>query len=59
MKRWMEWAFWAVGVVAMAYLALYLYASVSGHPFQLTSGTGCLSFTCVAHNGTYVEVSGS
>ena len=34
MKRWMEWAFWAVGVVAMAYLALYLYAALTGHPFQ-------------------------
>jgi hypothetical protein len=32
--------------------------TVSGHPFQLTSGTGRLSFTCVSDKGTYVEVSG-
>jgi type II secretory pathway pseudopilin PulG len=31
--------------------------TVSGHPFQLTSGMGRLSFTCVSDNGTYVEVS--
>lgn len=31
----------------------------SGHPFQLTSGMGRLSFACLSDNGTYVMVSGS
>jgi bacteriorhodopsin len=34
MKRVLEWAFWAIGAVAIAYLALYLYASLSGRQFQ-------------------------
>ena len=34
MKRVLEWAFWAIGAVAIAYLALYLYASFSGRQFQ-------------------------
>jgi hypothetical protein len=34
MKRVWEWAFWAIGTVAIAYLALYLYASLSGRPFE-------------------------
>jgi hypothetical protein len=34
MKRGLEWAFWAIGVLAIAYLALYLYASLTGRQFQ-------------------------
>ncbi len=34
MKRVSEWAFWAVGAIAIGYLALYLYASLTGQPFQ-------------------------
>jgi len=34
MKRWAEWVFWAVGAVAIAYLALYLYASLTGRQFH-------------------------
>jgi len=34
MKRVLEWAFWAIGTVAIAYLALYLYASLTGRQFQ-------------------------
>ncbi|HEY3419973.1 MAG TPA: hypothetical protein VGK23_05415 [Methanomassiliicoccales archaeon] len=30
--------------------------TVSGHPFQLTSDTVRISFTCVSGNGTYVVV---
>jgi len=33
-KRVLEWAFWAIGTVAIAYLALYLYASFTGRPFE-------------------------
>jgi hypothetical protein len=34
MKRVFEWAFWAIGTVAIAYLALYLYASLTGRQFE-------------------------
>jgi bacteriorhodopsin len=34
MKRVLEWAFWAIGAVAIAYLALYLYASLTGRQFE-------------------------
>ena len=34
MKRILEWAFWAIGAVAIAYLALNLYASLTGRQFQ-------------------------
>jgi hypothetical protein len=32
MKRVATWAFYAVGALAIAYLALYAYAMFSGHP---------------------------
>ena len=34
MKRILEWAFWAIGAVAIAYLALNFYASLTGRQFQ-------------------------
>ena len=34
MKRVFEWAFWAIGAVAIVYLALYLYASLTGRQFE-------------------------
>jgi hypothetical protein len=33
MKRIGTWAFYAVGALAIAYLALYAYAMLRGHPF--------------------------
>ncbi|MCK1367348.1 hypothetical protein [Bradyrhizobium sp. 62] len=32
MKRVATWSFYAVGALAIAYLALYAYAMFSGHP---------------------------
>jgi hypothetical protein len=34
MKRLATWAFYAVGALAIAYLAFYAYASLTGRVFQ-------------------------
>jgi hypothetical protein len=34
MKRVAAWAFYAIGALAIAYLALYAYASLTGRRFQ-------------------------
>jgi hypothetical protein len=34
MKRVAAWAFYAIGALAIAYLALYAYASFTGRHFQ-------------------------
>jgi hypothetical protein len=34
MKRLAEWAFYAVGALAILYLALYAYAAFTGRQFQ-------------------------
>jgi len=34
MKRAAVWMFYAVGALAVAYLALYAYVSITGRPFE-------------------------
>lgn len=34
MKRLVEWAFWAIGALAILYLLLFLYASLTGRQFR-------------------------
>ncbi len=34
MRRLAEWAFYAIGALAILYLALYAYASFTGRAFQ-------------------------
>jgi hypothetical protein len=34
MKRVAVWAFYAIGAIAIAYLALYAYAAFRGNPFE-------------------------
>lgn len=34
MKRLAVWAFYGVGLLAIAYLALFAYGALTGHPLQ-------------------------